>query len=83
MRLFSIVVISALGIGFANSPSYAIGCISGGLAGAAAGHLVHHGVLGAVGGCIVGHEHHKHEMERQVQTQQYNPDQSSTNRSGY
>ena len=55
--------------GFAQvQPADAIGCISGGLAGAAAGHLAHHGLLGAVGGCIAGHEVNKHQqmqMDRQ------------------
>jgi hypothetical protein len=41
--------------------AHAIGCISGGVAGAVAGHMAHHGVLGAIGGCIAGHEYHKHE----------------------
>ncbi|MFL5283565.1 MAG: hypothetical protein ACJ8AW_21885 [Rhodopila sp.] len=50
-------------------PSYAVGCISGGLAGAAAGHMVHHGVLGAIGGCIAGHEYHKHSQQGANRTQ--------------
>ena len=34
----------------------AIGCFTGGAAGAVAGHYAgHHAVLGAVGGCVVGH----------------------------
>jgi hypothetical protein len=40
-------------------------CISGGLIGAGAGHLVHHGVLGAVGGCVVRHELHKHAVHQE------------------
>jgi uncharacterized protein YcfJ len=48
----------------AQPPAHAIGCISGGLAGAVAGHMAHHGVLGAVGGCIAGHEYHKHQQRR-------------------
>ena len=31
------------------------GCLKGALVGGAAGHMVHHGVLGAIGGCVVGH----------------------------
>ena len=34
----------------------AIGCFTGGAAGAVAGHYAgHHAVLGAIGGCVVGH----------------------------
>ncbi|WP_213993468.1 hypothetical protein [Sodalis sp. dw_96] len=40
----------------AASPlSYAAGCLKGAAVGAAVGHLKHHAVLGAVGGCVVGH----------------------------
>ena len=35
--------------------SYAAGCLKGAAVGAAVGHLKNHAVLGAVGGCIVGH----------------------------
>jgi len=35
--------------------TYAAGCLKGAAVGAAVGHLKHHAVLGAVGGCIVGH----------------------------
>ncbi len=35
--------------------TYAAGCIKGAVAGAAIGHLKNHAVLGAVGGCVVGH----------------------------
>ena len=45
-------------------PANAIGCISGGIAGAAAGHLAHHGVLGAIGGCIAGHTANKYQKRR-------------------
>jgi H+/Cl- antiporter ClcA len=56
----------ALGSGIGlNTPAMAIGCLSGGVAGAVAGHMAHHGVLGAIGGCIAGHEYHKHQ-ERQA-----------------
>jgi hypothetical protein len=30
-----------------------------------AGHLAHHGILGAIGGCIAGHEYHKHQLRQQ------------------
>jgi hypothetical protein len=36
-------------------PAHAIGCVSGAIVGGAAGHMVHHGVLGAMAGCAAGH----------------------------
>ena len=60
-----------------TAPARAIGCISGGLAGAVAGHMVHHGVLGAVGGCIAGHKYNKH----QKQILKQNRDNGSTSSS--
>ncbi len=54
--LFSITL-SAAALGFAASPAHAIGCLSGAAGGAVAGHVAgHHAVLGALGGCFVGHE---------------------------
>ena len=39
------------------SPAHAVGCLSGATAGAVAGHLAGgHAVIGAAGGCVVGHE---------------------------
>ena len=56
----------SVGIGLSTS-AMAIGCLSGGVAGAVAGHLAHHGVLGAIGGCIAGHEYHKHQEREAAQ----------------
>jgi hypothetical protein len=39
------------------------------VAGAVAGHLAHHGVLGAIGGCIAGHEYHKHQQREDTRDQ--------------
>jgi uncharacterized protein YcfJ len=52
----------------------AIGCLSGGAAGALAGHMAGHGILGALGGCIAGHTWHKHTVNKQQlqNTQTYN-----------
>ncbi len=65
------VLLLALALGGAGfgwtSQAQAVGCISGGLAGAVAGHMVHHGVLGAIGGCVAGHEYHKHQVRAQNQ----------------
>lgn len=58
----------ALGSGIGlSTPAMAIGCLSGGVAGAVAGHMAHHGVLGAIGGCIAGHEYHKHQEREATQ----------------
>ncbi|MBV9777219.1 MAG: hypothetical protein JO143_09235 [Acetobacteraceae bacterium] len=62
--LTAAVAFGALGSLAASPPANAIGCISGGIAGAAAGHLANHGVLGAIGGCIAGHEANKYQKRR-------------------
>ena len=67
MRRWIIALAGVAGIALAGPPAHAVGCISGGIAGAAAGHLAHHGVLGAIGGCIAGHEYHKHQANQQQQ----------------
>lgn len=53
------------GLALSSSQAYAIGCLSGGAAGALAGHMAGHGVLGAIGGCIAGHQWHKHQLRQQ------------------
>lgn len=65
MKLILIGAVAAVTVVCVNPPAHAIGCLSGGAAGALAGHMAHHGVLGAVGGCIAGHEWHKHQMREQ------------------
>lgn len=40
------------------------GCIKGAVVGGAAGHLAHHGWLGAAAGCVIGH----HEASKQNTT---------------
>jgi uncharacterized protein YcfJ len=37
------------------SPADAKGCLKGAVVGGVAGHMAGHGVLGAAGGCAVGH----------------------------
>ena len=57
-----VTLISATAI----SPSaHAIGCLSGGAAGALAGHYAGHWFLGAIGGCVAGHQWHKHQVTQQ------------------
>jgi hypothetical protein len=78
MRLLAIaVIVSGLG---ASSTAHAVGCITGGIAGAAAGHLAHHGVLGAIGGCVAGHEYHKSQQEKEQQQLQGPQGQPPTQR---
>jgi hypothetical protein len=48
------------------APANAKGCIKGAVVGGAAGHLAgHHGVLGAIAGCAIGH----HEASKQKNVQ--------------
>ena len=86
MRTTIFAAMIILGVGAAASPAHAISCLSGGAAGALAGHMAGHGVLGAIGGCIAGHEWHKHQLrEQDLQSQraydarrrQYDPDYRS------
>lgn len=65
MRHILIAATACVGLAVASPSANAIGCLSGGLAGAVAGHMAHHGVLGAIGGCIAGHEWHKHRVRQQ------------------
>ena len=61
------VVLAIVGM---TAPADAKGCIKGAVVGGIAGHAVHHGLVGAVSGCIVGHHlAKKHEQEQQQQSQ--------------
>lgn len=68
MRTRSLVVATlSLSLGAASlavPPAHA-GCLSGAVVGGIAGHMVHHGVLGAAAGCAVGHHHAKVAQQRQ------------------
>lgn len=46
-----------------SAPTQAAGCIKGAVVGGLAGHLVHHGMVGAAAGCAIGH----HEASKQAQ----------------
>lgn len=70
MRYAMIATATTLALASAAPSANAIGCLSGGAAGALAGHMAGHGVLGAIGGCIAGHEWHKHEMSKQAMQNQ-------------
>jgi hypothetical protein len=63
----------ALALG-AAVPAEAKGCLKGALVGGVAGHYtVHHGLLGAAAGCVIGrHEANKRaRMEREGRRQNY------------
>jgi uncharacterized protein YcfJ len=64
MRLVLCTAVAILSLAAVTPPARAIGCLSGGAAGALAGHMAGHGVLGAIGGCVAGHEWHKHQMSQ-------------------
>lgn len=72
--MMTVLLATVLGMAGVRSAN-AIGCISGGVAGAVAGHMAHHGVLGAIGGCVAGHELHKHQKQaaEKQQMQQSQP----------
>lgn len=65
MRTAIFAMMTLLGLGVMTPPAHAIGCLSGGAAGALAGHMAGHGVLGALGGCIAGHQWNKHQLRQQ------------------
>lgn len=89
MRAVTAVLTVGLLVGGYTTQARAIGCISGGLAGAVAGHMVHHGVLGAIGGCVAGHQYNKHQKrQQQMQNESYqsgtdNPAYSNNGRNNY
>ena len=86
MRTAIFLPVMLLGLAAITPPAHAIGCLSGGAAGALAGHMAGHGVLGALGGCVAGHQWHKHQLRQQdlqstgaydARRKQYNPDYQS------
>jgi len=65
MRVAIGMTVILLGLGVFSPRAHAIGCLSGGAAGALAGHMAGHGVLGALTGCVAGHQWHKHQLREQ------------------
>jgi fructose-specific phosphotransferase system IIC component len=59
MRYALLSAAAILSLTIASSTAQVIGCLSGAAAGALAGHMAGHGILGAVGGCIAGHQWHR------------------------
>jgi uncharacterized membrane protein YebE (DUF533 family) len=67
-----VLTVSGFSFGY-NTQAHAIGCLSGG----GDGHMAHHGVLGAIGGCIAGHQYNKHQkLQKQQAAQQQTQDAS-------
>ena len=65
MRIYLLAIVTLVSLGAISPGAHAIGCLSGGAAGALAGHMAGHGVLGAIGGCVAGHQWHKHQVSKQ------------------
>ena len=77
MRIFAKATLCAalLGAMALGAPAAdAKGCLKGAVVGGVAGHMAGHGVLGAAGGCAVGH-HVANKHEREMQSQRYNSDE--------
>jgi hypothetical protein len=72
---FAVAAALASTIGAGSALAEPGGCLKYGAVGAVGGHLAHHGVLGAAGGCAVGmykrHEYRKQQaqMSREQQRQ--------------
>lgn len=64
-RITSLAAPLMIGLGMIGFTSAAnAGCLKGAIIGGLAGHLVHHGVLGAAAGCAYGaHEQNKYDRE--------------------
>jgi hypothetical protein len=67
-----VAAIALLAIFGGATQANAIGCVSGAVAGGIAGHYAgHHAVLGALGGCVAGHELHKKQVaDKKLKQQQ-------------
>jgi len=59
MRAILCGVALSLTMGLTAVPADAKGCIKGAIIGGAAGHLAHHGLIGAAAGCVIGHHQAK------------------------
>jgi hypothetical protein len=66
MKLILTCMVFAFAVAGAAGAADAKGCIKGAIVGGAAGHLAHHGWLGAAAGCAIGH----HEASKKVTTKQ-------------
>jgi uncharacterized protein YcfJ len=64
MRIMLLGFAASLGLLASQPPAQAIGCFTGAMAGGVAGHMAGHGILGAIGGCIAGHQYHKYQLKQ-------------------
>jgi len=71
MSLKILSAVLAMSLGLAGA-AQAKGCIKGALVGGVAGHMVHHGFMGAAAGCVTG-RHLAHEKAKQEQIQRQQP----------
>ncbi len=71
--LLAAAVATAFSLSAGSVPAEAKGCLKGAMVGGVAGHFAgHHGVLGAIGGCVVGH-HMAHEKDKAAAAQNAHP----------
>jgi outer membrane lipoprotein SlyB len=71
MKTILSCAILTMAIAITATSADAKGCIKGAIVGGVAGHAVHHGLMGAAAGCVIGHhEAKKHEeyMQQGPQT---------------
>jgi len=82
---FAIAALATLAIVGPTAPADAAGCIKGAVLGGVAGHYAGHGVLGAMGGCVVGRRmaNAKGARDRQAQQQPVPYDGSSSRDPSY
>lgn len=79
-KLVATALFASLAFALPVTNAGAVGCISGAIAGGVAGHYAgHHGILGAAGGCIAGHELHKKQKAAQRLKQQQMQQQQNAN----
>jgi hypothetical protein len=68
---FLILATTLVGLAASAPQAQAIGCFSGAVAGGVAGHYAgHHTILGAIGGCAVGHHLAVAQKRKRQQEQQ-------------
>jgi hypothetical protein len=68
----TLVGCAAIVFALACSPADAKGCLKGAVVGGAAGHLAHHGILGAAAGCLIGRHEASKRTRMQNQTERSN-----------
>ena len=64
MKTLSATLVCAATLISFNSAADAKGCIKGAIVGGIAGHMAGHGLMGAAGGCAVGHHMANNKMKR-------------------